>query len=150
MMIKLSGSSFVKWYSRAIAERGRDEFTRCRLRQRYVECYVQSTIHSNVLVSPSARDQDIFGLLLRLFTFRILQGVFSLFPCRVFLLAHQPRIHLSTRNLVVLFARMRVYVYTGLKTTFVCGSVKSDPMQRRLRSFASWEIGVKILDGSVK
>lgn len=68
--------------SRAIAERGRDEFTRCRLRQRYVGRYVQSTIHGNVFVSPAAGDQDIFGPLLRLFAFRIPQGVFSLLPRR--------------------------------------------------------------------
>lgn len=78
-----TGSGFADTLSSSRRTRRRDEFTRCRLRQRYVGCYVQSTIHGNVFVFPAAGDQDIFGPLLRLFAFRIPQGVFSLLPRRV-------------------------------------------------------------------
>lgn len=124
---------------RAIVVRERDEFTGCRLRRRYVGVLraIDDT-RQHLCLPGCSGDQDIFGPLLRLFAFRIPQGIFSLFPRRgaarrrVSPHVSTARIHLSTRNPIVPIVHMRVCKF--VQPAFVCGPVKLDPMHAQVKT----------------
>jgi len=111
--------------------------------------------------SPAAPDQDIFEPLLRLFPLRIPQGVFSLssqhgacsfsrINCAFIYQADTslPPFPPVSGSMCTWDLRMRskdgIYTWTGrLRPTLL--TLSSTLPVRRLRPFASWEIGLKIL-----